>query len=62
MKSSPFSDFRHGQRLHEMVRRFAEHPGDSVPQVSKSASATQSIYRFWANPSVKPKQILASPL
>lgn len=38
----------------------AEHPGESVPQASGSASKSQSIYRFWANERVKPEQILAS--
>ena len=38
----------------------AEHPGESVPQASGSASESQSIYRFWANERVKPEQILAS--
>lgn len=42
------------------MRRLAEHPGESVPQASSSASESQSIYRFWANKRVKPKQILAS--
>jgi hypothetical protein len=31
-----------------------------VPQASSSAAQSQSIYRFWANKRVKPKQILAS--
>jgi hypothetical protein len=38
----------------------AEHPTESVPQASESASLSQSIYRFWANERVKPEQILAS--
>lgn len=38
----------------------AEHPGESVPQASGSASESQNIYRFWANERVKPEQILAS--
>lgn len=42
------------------MRRFAEHPSESVPQASASASESQSIYRFWANPQVKPEQILES--
>jgi hypothetical protein len=42
------------------VRRFAEHPSESVRQASASASESQSIYRFWANPQVQPEQILAS--
>lgn len=40
--------------------RLAEQPGESVPQVSASASESQSIYRFWANQRVKPEQIIAS--
>jgi hypothetical protein len=42
------------------VATLAEHPGESVPQASGSASKSQSIYRFWANERVKPEQILAS--
>ncbi len=42
------------------MRRFAQHPTESVPQASTSASESQSIYRFWANKRVKPEQILAS--
>jgi hypothetical protein len=42
------------------VRVLAEHPTESVPQASTSASQSQSIYRFWANERVKPEQILAS--
>lgn len=38
----------------------AEHPTESVPQASESATQSQSIYRFWANERVKPEQILAS--
>lgn len=38
----------------------AEHPTESVPQASESASHSQSIYRFWANERVKPEQILAN--
>ncbi|UIE40703.1 transposase DNA-binding-containing protein [Leptodesmis sichuanensis] len=60
MKSHPFEDFRHGQRLRETVAILAEHPGASIPQASGSASESQSIYRFWANERVKPEQILAS--
>jgi hypothetical protein len=43
-----------------VLRVLAEHPAESVPQASSSASESQSIYRFWANKRVKPKQILAS--
>lgn len=46
--------------MQEIVRRLAEHPGESVPQASGSDSESQSIYRFWANERVKPEQILAS--
>jgi Transposase Tn5 dimerisation domain/Transposase DNA-binding len=42
------------------LRLLAEHPGESIPQASQSASESQSIYRFWGNQRVKPKQILAS--
>ncbi len=42
------------------MRTLAEHPSESVPQASGSASESQSIYRFWANERVKPEQILAS--
>ncbi|UBF30708.1 hypothetical protein K9N68_38590 (plasmid) [Kovacikia minuta CCNUW1] len=60
MKSHPFSDFRHGQRLRETVRLLAEQPEASVPQAGGSASKSQSIYRFWTNERVQPTQILAS--
>ncbi|UBF29596.1 hypothetical protein K9N68_18195 [Kovacikia minuta CCNUW1] len=60
MKSHPFSDFRHGQRLRETVRLLAEQPEASVPQASGSASKSQSMYRFWTNERVQPTQILAS--
>lgn len=43
-----------------MVRILSEHPAESVPQASQSASASQSIYRFWANKQVNATQILAS--
>jgi Transposase Tn5 dimerisation domain/Transposase DNA-binding len=55
-----FDDFRHGKRLSEVVRVLSEHPSQSVPQASRTATESQSIYRFWANPKVKPAQILAS--
>lgn len=42
------------------MRLLAEHPGESVPQASRSAAASQNIYRFWANQRVTPEQILAS--
>lgn len=42
------------------MRVLSEHPHESVPQASQSASASQSIYRFWANQQVNPQQILAS--
>ena len=42
------------------MRLLAEHPEESVPQASGSASKSQGIYRFWANERVKPEQILAS--
>lgn len=42
------------------MRLLAEHPEASVPQASRSASESQSVYRFWANERVKPQQILAS--
>lgn len=42
------------------MRCLADHPGESVLQASSGASESQSIYRFWANKRVKPKQILAS--
>jgi hypothetical protein len=57
---APFVDFRHGGRLQKIVRRLAEHPGESVAQASTSDSKSQSVYRFWANEWVKPEQILAS--
>lgn len=42
------------------MRLLSEHPSASVPQASQSTSASQSIYRFWANPQVQPSQILLS--
>ena len=42
------------------MRHLAEHPEESVPRASGSASESQSIYRFWSNKRVKPEQILAS--
>lgn len=46
--------------MQKIVRKLAEHPGESIPQASGSDSQSQSIYRFWANERVKPEQILAS--
>lgn len=46
--------------MQEIVRKLAEHPGESIPQASGSDSQSQSIDRFWANERVKPEQILAS--
>jgi hypothetical protein len=42
------------------VRCLSEHPDESVPQASQSASASQSTDRFWANKQVNHQQILAS--
>jgi hypothetical protein len=38
----------------------AEHPGETIPQVSGSASKSQNIYRFLSNKRVTPSQILSS--
>ena len=42
------------------MRLLAEQPEASVPEASRSAAESQSIYRFWANERVQPEQILAS--
>lgn len=42
------------------MRVLSEHPGESVPQATSSASESQSIYRFWSNQQVKSHQILES--
>jgi hypothetical protein len=46
--------------LRETLRILAEHPGETIPQVSGSASQSQSIYCFLSNKRVNPNQILAS--
>ncbi|MBE9077360.1 IS4 family transposase [Romeria aff. gracilis LEGE 07310] len=42
------------------MRALSEHPNDSVPQATQQASKSQSIYRFWSNPRIQARQILAS--
>lgn len=38
----------------------SEHPNESVPQATRNASESQSIYRFWSNPRIQASQILES--
>ncbi|NJK29230.1 MAG: hypothetical protein HC851_14385 [Acaryochloris sp. RU_4_1] len=67
MTSHPFQCFRHGiqcfchgRRLRQTLEILAEHPTETIPQLSASASNSQNIYRFWANKRVNPDEILAS--
>ncbi|MFH7241429.1 MAG: transposase DNA-binding-containing protein [Spirulina sp.] len=57
-----FQDLRHVRRLRNVLTALGEHPTASVPQATQSASESQSIDRFWANPKVSIGAILASHL
>ncbi|MEB3213777.1 MAG: IS4 family transposase [Leptolyngbyaceae bacterium] len=51
---------RHAKRLHKILSDLSEHPTESVPAATETASDSQSVYRFWSNPTVKAESILAS--
>jgi hypothetical protein len=46
--------------LQKIIRTLSNHPEESIPKASQNSAVSQSIYRFWSNKKISPKQISES--
>lgn len=60
LKGANLGDKRRNRRLITIVEDLATQPNESVPQASRDSAAVQGAYEFWANPRIKPSEILAA--
>ena len=43
--------------MQKIIRILSNHPEESIPKASQNSAVSQSIYRFWSNKKISPKQI-----
>ena len=57
--AAAFSDVRLGRRFAELLRRFGDRIGATIPFACQDWANTKAAYRFFANPNVEEGQILS---
>ena len=57
--TAAFSDVRLGRRFAELLRRFGDRIGATIPFACQDWANTKAAYRFFANPNVEEGQILS---
>ena len=54
-----FRDVRLGRRFSDLLRRFGDRMGETIPFACRDWANTKAAYRFFANPNVEEGQILS---
>ena len=54
-----FNDVRLGRRFVDLLRRFGDRIGATIPFACQDWANTKAAYRFFANPNVEERQILS---
>ncbi|MEO8757025.1 MAG: transposase DNA-binding-containing protein [Devosia sp.] len=57
--ASAFSDVRLGRRFADLLHRFSDRIGATIPLACQDWANTKAAYRFFANPNVEERQILS---
>src|SRR6478609_7459201 len=57
--AAAFSDVRLGRRFVDLLRRFGDRMGATIPLACQDWANTKAAYRFFSNPDVEEGQILS---